>query len=484
MKWSLAVSYRLLRPRPVLLLIDGSVLFLAFYSAVGLRFNFDWAVIAQSVGDLPLRGLVFALSGLLGFLSMGLYRSRQRPTRAEVFLRTFLGLGVGGVLGILLFYLWPAVTFGRGALALAMGIGILLVTMARLSVLTFLDFNQIKRRVLVVGAGEAAGKIFRLRRRADRRRFEIVAYVTNNADEKASAEKLGMQPVVTQAESLNLKHVEQIVVAMDDRRGLLPLDFLLEKKKSGVAVTDVIDFLECETEKLDLDILLPSWLLYEKSSQTDLVYGTFKRFFDLGFSVALLVLAAPIMCLTALAIRLESGPLGGIFYRQSRVGLHGLVFEILKFRSMSVDAEVLSGPRFTSADDIRITRVGRVIRRFRVDELPQLLNVLRGDMSVVGPRPERPPFVEVLSAQIPLYFYRHCVRPGLTGWAQLNFPYGASIADAREKLTYDLYYIKNASVFNDLMILFQTLEVVILARGTSMGGQNPDTRRSTEREPK
>ena len=231
-----------------------------------------------------------------------------------------------------------------------------------------------------------------------------------------------------------------------------------------------MDFLERETERLDLDILRPSWLLYEKSSQTDILYRWLKRLFDLVFSSGLLLLTSPALFLTVLAIRIEDGGAAPVFYRQRRVGRNGRVFELMKFRSMRVNAEKDTGPRFASANDDRVTRIGRLIRRFRVDELPQLLNVIRGDMSVVGPRPERPEFVDVLSRQVPLYFYRHGVRPGLTGWAQLNFPYGASMDDAREKLTYDLYYIKNTNIVTDLLILLQTLEVVVWGRGTSMSG--------------
>ncbi|MEZ5564349.1 MAG: sugar transferase [Gammaproteobacteria bacterium] len=200
------------------------------------------------------------------------------------------------------------------------------------------------------------------------------------------------------------------------------------------------------------------------SSQTNMFYHGLKRLFDLLFSTVLLILSSPILTLTVIGIRMEDGMKAPLMYRQRRVGRNGDVFELTKFRSMRVNAERGTGPRFASANDDRVTRVGRIIRRFRIDELPQLFNIIRGDMSVVGPRPERPEFVDVLSRQIPLYFYRHGVRPGLTGWAQLNFPYGASMDDAREKLTYDLYYIKNTNIVTDLLILLQTLEVVVWGR--------------------
>jgi sugar transferase (PEP-CTERM system associated) len=263
-------------------------------------------------------------------------------------------------------------------------------------------------------------------------------------------------------------------VAVDDRRGNLPVEFLLQVKQSGVPVAELVDFLERQTECLDLDILRPSWLLYEKSSQTDVLYRWLKRCFDLIFSAGLLLLLTPVLLVTVLAILVEDGPGRPLLYRQQRVGRNGQVFALLKFRSMRVDAERDTGPQWSRAGDSRVTRVGRIIRRFRIDELPQLVNILIGDMSVVGPRPERPEFVESLAQQLPLYFYRHGVRPGLTGWAQLNFPYGASVDDARAKLTYDLYYIKNTNIVTDLLILLQTAEVVIWGRGTSMAG-NPVT---------
>ncbi len=470
MKWGSAALRRLPTTVLALLLVDIGVGIAAFFLAVGLRFSFDWSLVAESVGVLPLRAMVFSGSLVVGLLSMGLYRPRQRPTRSEGAVRAILGVVIGGGISIVLFYLVPDVSFGRGALALALFIAAALVFGVRLGMLRILDFNPIKRRVLVVGGGEAASRIYRLRRRADRRSFDVVGFIVGSAEERLVATKLDIEPLLTPEEARAIRRLDEVVVALDDRRGMLPLDFLLNQKQLGVPVTDVMDFLERETERLDLDILKPSWLLYEKSSQTDILYRWMKRLFDLVFSTVLLILMSPILAVTLIAIRVTDGPAAPVLYRQRRVGLHGKVFHLLKFRSMRVDAEVGTGPRFSSARDDRVTGIGRLIRRFRVDELPQLFNVIRGDMSVVGPRPERPEFVDVLARQEPLYLYRHGVRPGLTGWAQLNFPYGASMDDAREKLTYDLYYIKNTNIITDLLILLQTLEVVVWGRGTSMSG--------------
>jgi sugar transferase (PEP-CTERM system associated) len=470
MNWGSAAVRRLPTTVLALFLVDGLVAAVAFYLAVGLRFSFNSALVAQSVGPLSLRALAFTGCLVVGMLSMGLYRPRQRPTLSETAVRVILGVTVGGFFSMILFYLVPTISFGRGALALALMIGALLVFGVRLGLLRLLDFNPIKRRVLVVGASEAAAKIHRLRRRADRRSFDVVAFIALNDEERQVAAELEIGPLLTLEEARGTRRLDEVVVALDDRRGFLPLDFLLHQKQRGVPVTDVMDFLERETERLDLDILRPSWLLYEKSSQTDILYRWLKRLFDLIFSSGLLLLTSPVLILTVLAIWIEGGASVPVFYRQSRVGRHGRVFDLMKFRSMRVNAEQHSGPRFSSANDDRVTRTGRLIRRFRLDELPQLLNVILGDMSVVGPRPERPEFVDILSRQVPLYGYRHGVRPGLTGWAQLNFPYGASMDDAREKLTYDLYYIKNTNIITDLLILLQTLEVVVWGRGTSMSG--------------
>jgi lipopolysaccharide/colanic/teichoic acid biosynthesis glycosyltransferase len=224
-------------------------------------------------------------------------------------------------------------------------------------------------------------------------------------------------------------------------------------------------------------VLNPGWLIFEASCHTNPVYEVTKRAFDIAISIFLLTIISPIIFGVMLAIWIEDGIGAPVFYRQERVGKAHKIFKLLKFRSMVTDAE-RSGPQWASSDDDRVTVIGRIIRRFRLDELPQLINVLLGDMSIVGPRPERPEFIEEISAIVSFYDYRHCVRPGMTGWAQLNFPYGSSVADAREKLKYDLYYIKNGDIVFDLFILLQTFEVVIWGRATSMAGPDVDASNS------
>jgi sugar transferase (PEP-CTERM system associated) len=463
-------------PVAILVVVDFLAATFAFCLAMWLRFAFSGATLDWFIEATPYPASSFVFWVMVGMLAMGLYRVRQRPTTKEAVARVILAVVLGSLANILFFYMVPDFfVVGRGVMALAMLIACVMLAGIRLLMLRLIDDNPVKRRVLVVGAGDSASKISMLRRRSDRRRFEAVAYVALEGD-RLRASELGIEPVIDADEVVNCRF-DEIVVALDDRRGMLPMEFLLQFKQRGVPVTDLVDFLERETEYLDLDILRPSWLLYEKSSETSLIYRLLKRGFDVFFGVVLLVLTLPLTVLAVLAIVIEDGIGAPIFYRQTRVGRHGSIVRLYKFRSMRVDAERDTGPRWSTAGDDRITRTGRILRRFRIDELPQMLNIIKGDMSVVGPRPERPEFVEELSRQVPLYYYRHGVRPGLTGWAQLNFPYGASVADAREKLQYDLYYIKNASLILDLLILLQTAEVVVWGRGTSMSGAAPGNER-------
>jgi sugar transferase (PEP-CTERM system associated) len=259
--------------------------------------------------------------------------------------------------------------------------------------------------------------------------------------------------------------VDEIVIAMDDRRREFPVRELLDCRLNGIEVIDIVSFLERETGRVHVDVLNPSWIIFAAGFRRDALRQASKRAFDLLASLALVLLTWPFMLLTAIAIMFEDGPRAPLLYRQRRVGLDGKDFHVLKFRSMRVDAEGDGKARWATGSDDRVTRVGRVIRKVRIDELPQIFNVLRGDMSFVGPRPERPEFVSQLAESIPYYEERHCAKPGITGWAQICYPYGASEKDSLEKLQYDLYYVKNQSLLFDLMILLQTVEVVLLGKG-------------------
>ena len=319
-------------------------------------------------------------------------------------------------------------------------------------------------RVLIFGAGAPAQLVAQSISLANPR-IEVVGFVpgpteSNNIVDSAQVLR-GEGSLKERAKALG---VDEIVVAISDRRGgALPLRELLDCKIVGVKVSDLSTYFEKMLGQIRIDQLHAGWLIFGNGFHQGAFRQTAKRLFDILWSCVLLLLAAPILLVTALCIILESK--GPVFYRQERVGQDGRTFSVLKFRSMRVDAEKNGAPRWAVAKDDRVTRVGSVIRRFRIDEFPQLLNVLKGEMSLVGPRPERPFFVEQLTVDIPFYAVRHSVKPGVTGWAQVRYQYGASVEDSLQKLQYDLYYVKNHSLFLDVVVLFETIGVVVSGKG-------------------
>jgi sugar transferase (PEP-CTERM system associated) len=319
------------------------------------------------------------------------------------------------------------------------------------------------RRVLVMGAGRLASEIEQLMATQRRSSTEVVGYVASGeevVEVPQSRVKSGGSSLLALAREAG---ATEIVVALDDRRGM-PLQPLLDARMEGIAVAPYLTFWERETRRLNLGSLDPSWLIYGDGFHFGtLTNRVLKRLLDITASLLLLVLTLPTLLLAAIAIKLEGG--GPVIYRQERVGWRGRPFHIYKFRTMQVDAEQDGGPQWASVADPRVTRIGSFLRRMRIDELPQILNVLKGEMSLVGPRPERPHFVTSLGAQIPFYAERHAMRPGITGWAQISYPYGASTEDARAKLSYDLYYIKNFSFVFDLLILLSTARAVFFEEG-------------------
>ena len=334
---------------------------------------------------------------------------------------------------------------------------------ARFASIMAARFMIAPHRVLVVGVGKLASEIERLvatQLDADAR---IVGFLPMRETEPQVAPSAVLAGTDSLLETARFLGAREIVVALDDRRGV-PVAPLLEARMEGITITSYLSFWERQTRRVNLAALEPSWLIYSDGFRIGtLTNRCLKRIFDFGVSLAMLVLTLPVLLLTALAIRLE-GP-GPIFYRQERVGLNGSTFTIFKFRTMRVDAERNGIPQWAALRDPRITRIGNFLRLTRIDELPQIFNVLKGEMSFVGPRPERPFFVESLNRDIPYYSERHRVRPGITGWAQINYPYGASIEDARGKLSYDLYYIKNFSILFDFLILLATVQAVLWKQG-------------------
>jgi sugar transferase (PEP-CTERM system associated) len=340
------------------------------------------------------------------------------------------------------------------------------VLATRVVFLRFSDTNIFRRRIVILGTGARAARIAELVLRDDNRYFVPTAFVHACGDTAqvpgAALDLDGTTDEYALAKCARATGAREVVVATDDRRGM-PVGQLLHCKIAGVNVVDYLTFWERENGKVDIDALQPSWLIYSDGFRQGVVVDAVKRLLDVSVSVALLIFALPLMLMAAAATRLESS--GPVLYRQERTGRNGRPFVLLKFRSMTVDAERDGAPRWAASADPRVTRVGAILRKFRIDELPQLLNVLRGDMSFVGPRPERPYFVDQLARNIPFYGERHSVKPGITGWAQVNYPYGASLDDARQKLAYDLYYVKNRTLFLDLVILVQTVRVILFTEG-------------------
>jgi sugar transferase (PEP-CTERM system associated) len=354
---------------------------------------------------------------------------------------------------------------GRGVLLIAVLLALVGLAASRYVFTHIVDDAAFKRRVLVYGCGQRAAAIASLRRRSDRRGFAVVGYLQPDGEDCA----VPANQLVDAKGNLQLLcaqlNVDEVVVAMDDRRRAFPLLELLECRLAGTDVAELLTFLERETGRVRIDALNPSWMIFGDGFRRDPLRLFSSRMLDLVASLLILVVSLPAMAITALAIKFEDGWRAPVLYRQARVGLGGRSFDVLKFRSMRIDAERDGRAQWAQTKDPRITRVGAIIRKIRVDELPQILNVVRGQMSFVGPRPERPQFVAQLAQDIPYYAQRHCVKPGITGWAQLCYPYGSSEQDALEKLQYDLYYIKNNTLLFDLAILVQTAEVVFMGRG-------------------
>jgi sugar transferase (PEP-CTERM system associated) len=405
----------------------------------------------------------FAVTVQLAMVGVGAYGVDALRSMRVAAARLVVAVSLAIILLSLLFFLMPAITFWRSNLLYAMSLALLLVFVAHLLFDRTLGSEALKRRVLVLGAGPRAARIEVLAKKREAG-FAIVGYVAMNDGPVAVAGAVNRNAIASLTDHVVRLGAGEVVVAAEERRNALPLSDLLRIKTIGVPVNQFSSFLERETGRVDLDSLNPSWLIFSDGfSAGRRLSAAGKRLFDVTVSAIILVAFAPIILIAALLVKLESA--GPAFFRQRRVGLYGQPFEILKIRSMRQDAEVGGKAVWAQKDDPRVTRVGAIIRKLRIDELPQAWTVLKGEMSFVGPRPERPQFVADLEGRLPYYAERHVVKPGITGWAQINFPYGASVEDARQKLEYDLYYAKNYTPFLDLLILLQTVRVVLWPEG-------------------
>lgn len=455
-------------PLPLLLLAvtEVFILFSSTFVGVALRFaSLDIAKIG-SVGYIFSKALVFTAVMFSIMTAIGLYQREMREEgESGYYVRFVAGFVAGLIVMTLVFYAFPDLYLGRGAFGLAFLFAFGGTASARFLFLRLFDRNVLKRRVLVIGGGSRSAKIEALEKDAQgNRKFNLVGCLSLNNAESCFNQSRTLKdqgPILSVAKKYK---VDEIVVGVRERRnGGLPSAQLLECKLAGIDVIDLPSFFERETGQIQLESLNPSWMIFSDGFRRGSVKDLTKRVFDVIASSVLLLITLPTIAFTAFLILIESG--FPILYRQERVGEYGRSFNVLKFRSMRKDAERDGQPRWAQKHDDRVTRVGRVIRKLRIDELPQIFNVLKGDMSFVGPRPERPHFVNQLVKQIPYYPSRHTVKPGITGWAQIRYPYGATVDDAIQKLQYDLYYVKNHTLFLDLIILFQTAQVVLFGKG-------------------
>jgi sugar transferase (PEP-CTERM system associated) len=441
------------------------VLMIAFYLGTGLRFLNQMELLPFTFTSLLPVAATFTVVMVTSMAAMGMYQLDFRPDLKDTLFRLMPSMLLGFGIMTLIFYLLPDLYSGRGILGLVMLLALSGILLTRAAFLKWSRLGILESRAIVLGIGSKAREfIDQTARDPHRHGLRIIGFVPLQDEERqvpASAVLPRMDPLV----SLARQHgAGEIIIAIQERRGgYLPIQDLLECKLSGIKVTDSVAFFEREQGQIRVNSLYSSWLVFGGGFDQSPLRSGIKRGFDLVASTLLLIVTLPVMLVTALCIVIEDG--APVFYRQERVGKSGKTFMVLKFRSMKNDAEKGGTPQWAIADDPRTTRVGRIIRKLRIDELPQIFNVLNGEMSIVGPRPERPYFVNQLCQEVPYYNVRHSIKPGITGWAQVRYGYGASLNDAIEKLQYDLYYVKNHSLFLDVIILIDTIEVVVLGKG-------------------
>lgn len=447
-----------------LVLIEGILAAMCGIAAIALRFGDEAGeVLTSDFGWAKL--VVWVVIVQACFYLFDLYDLQMIRDRRVLFVRVLQALGLASIALATVFYAIPALTIGRGVVMLGILMMLTMMLCWRIFVLWALGHPRLRERILILGTGSHAVNIAREVLEMDGSGYEVVGFV---GDDPALVGKSLINPSVVglsdELETLARRYrVDRIVVAVEDRRGRLPIDALMRLTlPDEVLVEESISFFESLTGKVSLDLMRPSWLIFRSGGRASRFYRHARRLADIALAVAGLVVSAPVMAITAIAIKLDSP--GTVIYSQERVGQGNRPFNIYKFRSMRNDAEK-DGAVWAGEGDARVTRVGRIIRTLRIDELPQFVNILRGDMTLIGPRPERPVFVEMLEREIPFYSQRHLVKPGLTGWAQVRYRYGASVEDAREKFQYDLYYIKNQSPLLDGIILFETVRICLFGRG-------------------
>ncbi|NVJ98147.1 MAG: TIGR03013 family PEP-CTERM/XrtA system glycosyltransferase [Alphaproteobacteria bacterium] len=440
----------------LLLCAVGAELFRYFLSDLPLVLSVGWAAWAAKV--------LFAGVCLPALLGVGVYQSESLADYRVFWVRLLVGLAATAVVSSALLYLFPMLPFWRSILALAIIFSGLAILFVRSLFMIFGSPQILGRRVLLLGAGETAENLLKYASDARESGLNIVRTVALSDDNANISNAVKLEDIGSLDQYVFSNHIEMIIVTTDDHKQKLPLEALISCKLAGVEVKDKLAFFEQMRGYVDVSSVKAEWIVFSDGFRGgSQIERAAKRLLDLLVSLTFVVATSPIMVVAGLLVKLTSR--GPVFYLQERVGLDGQEFKLFKFRSMKIDAESSGAPQWAQEKDPRVTVIGGFLRRTRIDELPQILNVLRGDMSFVGPRPERPFFVKQLGAEIPFYNERHCVKPGITGWAQIRYPYGASVEDARRKLEYDLYYIKNYSLFLDLLIIIQTVRVILFPSG-------------------
>ena len=450
-------------PHAVILLWLVDLLLLVCANEISWRLRIsqigsDTGLIAERVW--PHAG--FAAMMATAMISVGVYGTDSLRSLRFAGARLLVAISLGVIALSFIEFVLAGDNFWRSTLAYSMVIAMIFLMLNRIVLGGLLGTTAFRRRVLVLGAGQRAQRL-RVLGEQPESGFAIVGYIGMSESQPVVEEAIQRSAIHNMNRYVENLGVSEVVLALEERRNALPLKDLLRVKTAGVHVNEFSSFLERETGRVDLETVNPSWLIFSDGfSSGRAVSSAAKRLFDVSASAVLLLVTAPVIMLFALLVKLDSK--GPAFFRQTRVGLFGQSFDVIKLRSMRTDAEA-DGAKWATKDDPRATRIGKFIRKVRIDELPQAWSVLKGEMSFVGPRPERPEFVADLEEQLPYYAERHMVKPGITGWAQINYPYGASIEDSRHKLEYDLYYAKNYTPFLDLLIILQTLRVVLWHEG-------------------
>jgi sugar transferase (PEP-CTERM system associated) len=449
----------------LLIIAEAALVYGALICAVYIRLGVVDATFELQQKNGFLKAGVATFFCLAAFYLFDLYDFLVMHDRRELVLRLIQALGLAWIVLAFSFYTFPAVMLGRGVSLIALPIALTLMVGWRVSIHWFLGHPALGERILIVGSGNLAVEVAREVLNRPDAGYRIVGFVGTDAD--LLGKSLINPRVIGMTEELDeivkRENIDRIVVAMGERRGQLPTKQLLQLSLAGhINIEEGLSFYERITGRVSLNMLRPSWLIFTGRGRQAKIAEVTRNVAHWLVALIGAILSLPIVLVTAVLIKIESK--GPVFYKQERVGKNGRTFVLAKFRSMRVDAET-AGPVWASKKDNRTTRVGRVIRKIRIDEIPQFWNILKGEMSFVGPRPERPHFVAQLAEEIPFYEQRHLIAPGLTGWAQIKYPYGASIEDARQKLQYDLFYIKNHGLFLDAIIMFETIKIILFGRG-------------------